>query len=369
MRLERLQRRFGQDGAQVVQQDGGGADGKDSGLGARGVGQIGAVPGGEDQRVRALQGRADGDKAALQCQSGGGKPRMGPRADHSQGEIRGKCRAVLQRHLTGRGTLGAGVQGDGDASFGGGGEQGLSGAVGYAGQGLRPRLQQGDLGRAACGAQAVALGEGQFDAADAAADDDQTGGLGSLGQEVVPGGGIAAKRFGRDGMCCKARQVGQVGGDADIEAGDVVGHGWATGQMDQVPRRVKAGGAVKDHPCAGKAGEADQVDHDVGPAVMSGDQAGQHAGIGRHGVGVDHGQPCAGQGFHRPHPQHKGMGMTAADQDDIFDKGDIGVLHGTPVIAGATLAKPDGKGKGPRGGKWTRAGIAGWIVALRARCR
>ena len=170
-------------------------------------------------------------------------------------------------------------------------------------------------------------GEGQFDPADATADDDNLRRGQVLGQKRLPARGIGAQGFGGNGVFGKAGCVGQVRGDADIQAAQVIVQRRAVLQQDALRRPVDPGGAVKDQARPGKAAEADKVDHQVGPAVMPGDQTGQHAGVGGCGVGVDQGQAHAGQRVHGPHAQDQGMGMAPADQNKVADQRDIRVLH------------------------------------------
>ena len=195
-------------------------------------------------------------------------------------------------------------------------------------------------------------GEGEFHPADPGADEDQMRGLGLGGKEGLPALGIVAEGFGGDGVVGKARQVGQVRADADIERGDVIAQGWAACQMDHLGGAVDVYGAIEDDPRPGKAGKADQIDHDLIPAVVAGDEAGQHARVGGGGIGVDDRQAHAGQRVHRPHPQDQRMGMAAADKDQVLHEGK-GVLHHRPSRPAArvcavarTLGRGGGNGEG-----------------------
>ncbi len=96
-------------------------------------------------------------------------------------------------------------------------------------------------------------------------------------------------------MFGKAGDLRHLGSDADVDRGDVVADRRAIRQVDQPLGAVDGGGGGEDQPGAGVAGEFHQVDLERGAGVVAGDMAGQHAGIGRGRVGVDHGQPGAGQ--------------------------------------------------------------------------
>ena len=82
---------------QVVEQHRRLAHGKHTGLRARRVGQVGAVPNGEDVRISACpQLLADIDKAMGECKAGLRKPGIGAGAGRADGEIRCEGLAVRQ---------------------------------------------------------------------------------------------------------------------------------------------------------------------------------------------------------------------------------------------------------------------------------
>ena len=320
-------------------QDRGGADGKDPGLGARTAGHLGAIPGGKDQRVIALQTGVNGDETVAQRQSGVRQPALRPRAGHRQGKVAGQNLAAGQRDLMRRHGDRTCVRHDGHAKPCRSGQQAVAGRPGQIGQGGWRGLKHGHQRLPARRAQTVRRGHGQFDPTDAAAHHHQTRAFGRAGDKRLPARGIGAKRLGRNAVFGKSRQIGQVRGDADVDAGKVIGNRRAVGQHDLPRRAVDAGGAVQDQPRPGKPRQPHQVDHHLAPRVMARHMAGQHARVGRDRTGVDQGQSCAGQGVHRPHPQHQRMGMTAADQHEIRDKGKSCVLHGLALAYRASLSK------------------------------
>ena len=193
-------------------------------------------------------------------------------------------------------------------------------------------------------------GQCQFHPAKTRAKDGDAGIGEAAGEEGFPLRGIGAEGFRRNGMVQRARQAGQVRGDADVDGGKVVGDGRAVGEVDEPRPRVYAGGAVKDQAGVGEAGKADEVDHQLFPPVMPGDETWQHAGVGGDGIGVDQGQPGSGQRVHRPHPQDQRMGMAAAQKDEVADRG-VGGDHGARGFSwgrdvaafGAVRLRPQGR--------------------------
>ena len=292
---------------------------------------MGAIATTEDQRVGTAQLRIDGDIAFVQDKASFSEPRLGARPRHGQAEIRRQVAAIGQNHGTGFG-----------ADRGGGGQDlnalGLQGG-GQTGPALRRQKRQkyrttihqchrrGSPGLA----QAVSGGHRKFHPADAAADDNDTRGGQGAGHKCLPCAGVGAQGFGGKGVLRKAGQVGQVRCDADVEGGEVVGQGRTTGQQDLTRCAVNSRGPVKDEPRPGETGEADEVNQNLLPPVVSCNMAGQHAGIGRHRVRVDQGQPDAGQRPHRPHSEDERMGMPPADEDQVADQGQV--LHHSSSMA------------------------------------
>ena len=100
--------------AQVVVQNGCLAHRKDPGFGARRMGEIRAIARSEDQRVGALQGGTDGDKALAQRKPGVGQPTLRPGSGDREGEIAGQHLTGGEPHGLGRnlGHFGPGNQAD-----------------------------------------------------------------------------------------------------------------------------------------------------------------------------------------------------------------------------------------------------------------
>ena len=82
------------------------------------------------------------------------------------------------------------------------------------------------------------------------------------------------------------------------------------------------------NPCPGEPGQGTQVDMALVEVVMAGDEARQHAGIGRVRVAADQGEAHAGDRFHAEPFQHRDVAVAAADEHEILDNGGLVVLHG-----------------------------------------
>ena len=79
--------------------------------------------------------------------------------------------------------------------------------------------------------------------------------------------------------------------------------------------------------CAGKAGERAGVDMSVIEAVQPGDEARQHAGIGRVKLAGDEGEAHAGQRLHAEAAQHGDVGVARADENHVLDDRPPGQPH------------------------------------------
>ena len=82
-----------------------------------------------------------------------------------------------------------------------------------------------------------------------------------------------------------------------------------------------------DQPGAGEHRQRPQVDMALGARIVAGNIAGDHAGIGRVDVTRDQAQPHARFGLHAEAPQHRDMGVAAADQHDVGGDGYVGPVH------------------------------------------
>ena len=315
--------------AQIGQQNRRLAHGIDPRLGPWRKAQMRAIACGKNRRIRALQRRPHSDKAFVCFDPDLGQPVLRPPPRHRQGEIRGQAPPVFQQHRIG---LDRHRFGPGDQRHPGLRQmlqQDFARAAPDQRQRTGPALHQRDL---AAPAQAIGRSQRQLDPADARADDCDLGAWQIAGDKAGPAFGIIAQGLGRDAMRVIARDLRQIRSDADIKACDIIRQRRAVLQ-NHLPRvAVQPDHPIQDHPRAGKARQPHKVDHNLVAAVMACNMSGQHAGIGRHGSGVDHRHPHACQGLHRPHPQHQSMGMAAPDQHQIFDYGII-VAHLALILA------------------------------------
>ena len=115
--------------------------------------------------------------------------------------------------------------------------------------------------------------------------------------------------------------------------------------------RIDARDLVEEQARAGEARQPGEVDMDVVEAVMAGDEAGQHARIGRVHVGRDQGQPDPGQRPHAEAPQHGDMAVAAADQHDVLDDGD-GRFYRTSPLRWASRERSSTSTVSPASVRW-----------------
>ena len=80
-------------------------------------------------------------------------------------------------------------------------------------------------------------------------------------------------------------------------------------------------------PSAGESAQGRQIDMGVVEVVVARHQARQHARVGRVDVACDQRQPHAGDRVHPEPPEHRNMGVPAADQDEVFDDWDAALPH------------------------------------------
>ena len=308
--------RAGQVGAEIVKQDRRLAHREDPGLGAGGKAEVGAVTGGVDRRVRGPQERIDGHEALVQVEPGRGQPALRQRPRRADDQVGGRARAVGQQRGPGLdpGHLGLFAQGHARLP-----QRVLQRHAGPRRQ-ARQRggaVEQRDLGPRP---QPVRAGHRQFRPRDPGPQHEDTRpGLARLdgGDETGPAVGEGVQRLGGNGVRGEARKLRHLGGDADVERGDVVGNRRATGEMDAPGVAVDAHCPVQDQARARGPGETDEVHLERLPRVMPGDEARQHPGISRGRAGIDQRQPHAGQRFHGPAAQDQGMGMPAADENQV----------------------------------------------------
>ena len=142
-------------------------------------------------------------------------------------------------------------------------------------------------------------GQDQLGPSDTAADDGDIGRSTAIAK-LVPGLGKDAKRFGRDAMIGKTRQIRHFRGDADVNRGQIIGNGRSPGHMDHARVWIQPVSRAQDQAGARKTRQSDQINIEVFTLVMTGDKARQHAGIGRGRAGVDQSEPRAGQRAHTP---------------------------------------------------------------------
>jgi hypothetical protein len=170
----------------------------------------------------------------------------------------------------------------------------------------------------------------QFDTAGTGTDHRHRGDAGMAAhplQQRQPARVELADRLHRHGMDVGARHMAEPGRRTDVDRQYIVGHR-RTRAADHLARRaVDADHFVAVIARACKFSQPPHIDVHVVACVMTGDVAGQHAGVGSVGIGTDQRQACAGQRVHRPHAQRDHMAVAAADQYDVPQHGAFRCLH------------------------------------------
>ncbi len=110
----------------------------------------------------------------------------------------------------------------------------------------------------------------------------------------------------------------QVRRRADVDGDDVVGDGRAVAAQHGTSVAVEARGLVMDEAGAGPRRQRRQVDVALLGRVMPGDEARQHAGIGRQHVARDERHRDAGNGPLGEAVEHIDLGVAAADEDEVL---------------------------------------------------
>ena len=201
--------------------------------------------------------------------------------------------------------------------------------AGKPGQDLRLRLEQRDpeRPRGASGVrllipqQALAEGEGEFDAPGAAAGDHHLEPPRAVAGEEGSGNGLDLRdqpgdRPGGAGVLADSRQVEPGDRAADIERNEVVGERRAALEQDPPRRRGHADRGVEHHLGAGPAGERNHIDFQFRGPVLPRHEPRRHPGIDRHRGVQNDGDPRLRPRAHHHRPEHLDMGVSAADQQD-----------------------------------------------------
>jgi len=128
--------------------------------------------------------------------------------------------------------------------------------------------------------------------------------------------------LGRAGDRC------EIGRCTDIERQRVVGKRRLALEQHQPPASVEPDGLGMDQIGAGPGGESGEIDVALVEAVAAGDEAREHAGIGRAHIAGDQGDPHAGHRAPAEARQHMYMGMAAAHQHQIPHWASIAGLSG-----------------------------------------
>jgi hypothetical protein len=176
----------------------------------------------------------------------------------------------------------------------------------------------------------ILRGERQFHAAGAAPDHPDTERPAALGHPLDQA--LPASQEGVDGLHGQREFSGP--GDIDrarpgagIDGQQVEVHRRAAADLKHARFRVEPLDLAVIEPGAGETCQRTEVDMAFVKVVMSGDVAGQHAGVGGMDVPCDQRQAQAGEGAHAKTAQHRDVGVAAADQHQVLRDGRVGLLH------------------------------------------
>ena len=97
--------------------------------------------------------------------------------------------------------------------------------------------------------------------------------------------------------------------------------------MDKSVCQINGLGGAKHQPRSSKSGESNKVNHEVIPAIVTGDKAWQHAGVGSFWTGIDQSQPRTGKRIHAPISQDQRVSVAATDQDKFLRKRKCSLHH------------------------------------------
>ena len=118
-----------------------------------------------------------------------------------------------------------------------------------------------------------------------------------------------------------ARDGVETGRRADVEDEQVVGNRRPVLQQHPAVGPVETDGLGLDQARAGPGRQPGEIDVTVVEGVMAGDEARDHAGVGRLDVPADQGQAHAGHRLHAEAFQDVDMGMAAANQHEVLEEG------------------------------------------------
>ena len=122
---------------------------------------------------------------------------------------------------------------------------------------------------------------------------------------------------------------------------NIVGDSRTPGEQHALFDPIEPDRLGMDEPRPGESGQAHEIDMRFIRRIDAGDDAGQHAGIGRFQVAGHQRHPHPRQRPCREGLEHMHMGMAAADEHDIGGDGDVAVHvrvlsggQGGPAAAG-----------------------------------
>ena len=327
LRREGLERLPDQGAAQVGRERRPVTHREDAGLGTRMGGHAGAVAGGEHQRVAARgEGRLHREEAALvERQAGAGEPGGGAGLRHHEHVVDRQPLAGVELNRVGIDARRGGILDQPHAPAREDGAHASPRCNRLAGQDLAlGGKHDGDLGIARDLAQPMVDGQRQLDAAGAAANHgDAQRALPVLHpfEEAQPALAQFGDRLHRRRMLGCAGDRTHAGRRADVERHEIVGDRRTILQQHLPVGAIEPECFGMDQARAGPSAEPRKIDVALVEGIGPGDEARDHAGIGRLDVPPDQGDPHTGHRLHAEALHDMDMRMAAAHEHEILEEG------------------------------------------------
>ena len=148
-------------------------------------------------------------------------------------------------------------------------------------------------------------------------------------------------RFDRDGVLARARHAGGVRRRANIEREEIVRDRRSRAADHAAPGEIEIDHLVLIKPRPREPGERTGIDMRVIESVVTGNQSGQHPGIGRVHLAADQGEAHARNRLHAEHAQHRHVRVAGAEEHDILEYGMAHRFH-ADLSRGDRSAKTEG---------------------------
>ena len=183
--------------------------------------------------------------------------------------------------------------------------------------------------------QAVLHRQGEFDAARPGPYDCYRGRVRQAfnpAQQSFPARQQIADGLHRHRILVDSRDVSRTRSRTDVQGQQVVRDRGPVRESKLAASQIQSGDRIVDEPRLAEYRELAQVDMGLVERVVPGQQAGQHARIGRVHVAAHQGQLHARHGFHAEHLQDRYMAVPAANEHEVLDDGRGLCVHPLPDL-------------------------------------